>query len=62
VIRDRHDARPRIEVFDDGTRARYRFGATGMLHDAPSVGDAVETAIAALGGARAVIIFEGRGT
>lgn len=51
------DPRPRVHVWNDGSRARYRFGATGMLHEAASVGEAVERAVHALEGRDAVIIY-----
>jgi hypothetical protein len=57
----RADARPRIHIFADGARARFRHGPTGMLHEAESVGDAVERAIGAIEGRDAVIIYSAGG-
>lgn len=52
------DGRPRIHI-KAGPRVTFTYGARGIEHQAESVGAAVETAIAAVGGRDAVIIYSG---
>lgn len=59
-ITHRADERPRFHVWPHGTGARFRYGVSGMIHDAPSIGAAVERAVAAIDGRDAVIIYEGQ--
>lgn len=53
------DGRPRIHLRQTNDGARYRFGATGMDHHAPTLGEAFEAAVHGVGGRDAVFIFEG---
>lgn len=53
------DGRPRIHLTATESGVSFRHGATGMAHDAASVGEAVELALHAIGGRDAVIIFSG---
>ncbi|QHL91252.1 hypothetical protein GVO57_11070 [Sphingomonas changnyeongensis] len=55
----RADGRPRIHLRATRSGARFRHGATGIDHDAASLGEAVERALEAIGGRDAVIIFSG---
>lgn len=58
MIRDRHDARPRIHVRQNRTGASFTYGPRGREHQAESIGAAVERAIASVDGREAVIFVE----
>lgn len=59
-ITHRADERPRIHIWPHGSGARFRHGVSGMLHEAHSISEAVERAVAAIDGRDAVIIYEGQ--
>ena len=61
MIRDRHDARPRIHVRATPNRVTFSHGPRGLEHQAESVGAAVEAAIGAIDGRDAVIFVERTG-
>ena len=62
MIADRCDARPRIYITAnrDGVTAHWSLHPAAVPQFARSAGEAVDAAIAGLGGAAAVIIWSGR--
>lgn len=53
------DRRPRIHIWPAGTGAAYSFGPCGVRIVKPSIGGAVEDALAEVRNQPAVIIYEG---